>query len=134
MSEGEIVDARGLGCPQPVILAKRALEREASVLVIVDNAIARENVRRLGVSSGCDVQTADPGDGTFRISLTKRPGADLSRAEADLTSCGSEAAASGRVRALCDEVNAEVQPVRAPWDWPEVQWVHCCPCKGLRGL
>ena len=61
MSEGEIVDARGLGCPQPVILAKRALEREASVLVIVDNAIARENVRRLGVSSGCDVQTADPG-------------------------------------------------------------------------
>ncbi len=26
----------------------------------------------------------------------------------------SEAAASGRVRALCDEVNAEVQPVRAP--------------------
>jgi len=95
MSEGEIVDARGLGCPQPVILAKRALEREASVLVIVDNAIARENVRRLGVSSGCDVQTADPGDGTFRIRLTKRPGADLSRAEADLTSCGSEAAASG---------------------------------------
>lgn len=85
MSEREIVDARGLGCPQPVILAKKALERQASVVVIVDNAIARENVRRLGVSSGCDVQTEDPGDGTFRILLTKRPGAVPSRAEADLT-------------------------------------------------
>ncbi|HOD27586.1 MAG TPA: sulfurtransferase-like selenium metabolism protein YedF [Syntrophales bacterium] len=95
MNEREIVDARGLGCPQPVILAKRALEREASVVVIVDNEIARENVRRLGVSSGCDVQTEDPGDGTFRILLTKRPGADPSRAEADLTACGTGAAASG---------------------------------------
>jgi selenium metabolism protein YedF len=89
MNEREIVDARGLGCPQPVILAKKALEREASVVVIVDNEIARENVRRLGVSSGCDVQTEDPGDGTFRILLTKRPGADPSRAEADLTACGA---------------------------------------------
>jgi selenium metabolism protein YedF len=92
MSEREIVDARGLGCPQPVILAKKALERQASVVVIVDNAIARENVRRLGVSSGCDVQTEDPGDGTFRILLTKRPGADPSRAEADLTACETGAA------------------------------------------
>ena len=89
MNEREIVDARGLGCPQPVILAKKTLEREASVVVIVDNEIARENVRRLGVSSGCDVQTEDPGDGTFRILLTKRPGADPSRAEADLTACGA---------------------------------------------
>ncbi len=95
MNEPEIVDARGLGCPQPVILARKALERRDRVVVIVDDAIARENVRRLGASSGCDVETEDQADGTFRILLTKRPGTDLNPAGADLAACGTGAAASG---------------------------------------
>ncbi|MDD3879197.1 MAG: sulfurtransferase TusA family protein, partial [Syntrophomonas sp.] len=43
------VDARGLTCPQPVVLTKNALEEEeiSEVITIVDNKTAFENVSRL---------------------------------------------------------------------------------------
>ena len=39
------IDARGLTCPQPVVLTKKALEEEeiSEVLTIVDNSNALEN-------------------------------------------------------------------------------------------
>lgn len=54
------VDARGLPCPQPVLLTKRALDAlAAGVLTVrVDNEVARENVRKLAVSQGCAVEVA----------------------------------------------------------------------------
>jgi len=54
MSEIKIVNAKGLACPQPVVLTKQALESHEKVMVIVDNDNALENVKRLGVKSGCD--------------------------------------------------------------------------------
>jgi selenium metabolism protein YedF len=44
-----LVDARGLGCPQPVICTKKALENlQSGVLTtIVDNEVAMDNVIRL---------------------------------------------------------------------------------------
>ena len=45
-----IVDARGKACPQPVIETKKALkENGAPVIVLVDNAIARQNVVKMAV-------------------------------------------------------------------------------------
>ena len=43
------VDARGLSCPQPVVLTKKALDEQgvSEVLTIVDNTVALENVSRL---------------------------------------------------------------------------------------
>ena len=41
------IDARGLDCPQPVILVKKALEKVDDILVIVDNSTAQENIRKL---------------------------------------------------------------------------------------
>lgn len=67
----EIVDARGLGCPQPVILAKRALERHARVVVYVDNATAYENVRRLGAKLGCEVTIDRQPDGSHHLHLSR---------------------------------------------------------------
>jgi selenium metabolism protein YedF len=47
------LDCRGLACPQPVIKTREALEQKpASVTVLVDNAPASENVRRLLEKSG----------------------------------------------------------------------------------
>ena len=41
------VDARGLSCPQPVILAQRAIqEGKFPIEVMVDTVTSRENVRR----------------------------------------------------------------------------------------
>lgn len=47
------VDARGLSCPQPVLLLKQALAGQPQTCrIIVDNPIARENVTRFGQYSG----------------------------------------------------------------------------------
>ena len=48
-----MIDCRGMACPQPVIKTREALEQKpASVTVLVDNAPASENVRRLLEKSG----------------------------------------------------------------------------------
>jgi len=42
------VDARGLSCPQPVVMTKKAIEAGAANLeVLVDNEVSKENVLRL---------------------------------------------------------------------------------------
>ncbi len=48
------IDAKGLKCPQPVILTKRALEEieEGEVEVVVDNYVAKENISRLAAGLG----------------------------------------------------------------------------------
>ena len=45
----KIVDARGLSCPQPVVLTKRALENQEikEITAIVDNQVALENISRM---------------------------------------------------------------------------------------
>ena len=44
------VDARGLACPQPVLLTKKAIGENEEVTVLVDNDIAVENIRRLALN------------------------------------------------------------------------------------
>jgi len=66
-----IVDAKGLACPQPVILTKKALDEHDIVTVIVDNETAKENVSRLAEKSGCTISVESAGDGTFRLILSK---------------------------------------------------------------
>lgn len=57
------VDARGLACPQPVILTKQAIERHGTCVVLVDNDVARDNVRRFARSRGCTVAVEQGEDG-----------------------------------------------------------------------
>ena len=66
------VDARGLSCPMPVIKTKNALEDIGSgdVVVIVDDATARDNVTRLAKSKGCAISVERKGD-DFYLTLTK---------------------------------------------------------------
>jgi len=68
----EIINAKGLSCPQPVILTKKALEAYSDVVVLVDNTTAKENISRLASGSGCSVEIADEPDGIFRIHLKKQ--------------------------------------------------------------
>jgi len=47
------VDARGFSCPQPVIMAQRAIaEGKFPVEVLVDTVTSRENVRRMAEKQG----------------------------------------------------------------------------------
>ena len=66
------VDARGLSCPEPVLLTKQAIESlEAGTLeVLVDTATSRDNVTRMATHLGCSVETEEAG-GEFRLRITK---------------------------------------------------------------
>ncbi|MHB0856128.1 MAG: sulfurtransferase TusA family protein [Anaerolineae bacterium] len=59
-----MVDARGLSCPQPVILARQAIKQGSfPIEVLVDTATARDNVTRLAEKQGCRVQAVPVSDG-----------------------------------------------------------------------
>ena len=59
------VDARGLPCPQPVILTRSALQESAAVTTIVDNEPAQRNVTRMAERAGCTVQAEERDDGIY---------------------------------------------------------------------
>ncbi|HHO76342.1 MAG TPA: sulfurtransferase-like selenium metabolism protein YedF [Deltaproteobacteria bacterium] len=66
----EKIDARGLSCPQPVILTKKALEDHKEIVVVVDNETARENVRRMAQSQGCRVEIEQK-EGDTHLHITR---------------------------------------------------------------
>lgn len=56
------VEALGLSCPQPVILAKQALERNpAGVIIVVDSVTAKDNVKRFVMQQGYLVKVKEKG-------------------------------------------------------------------------
>ena len=58
------LDARGLACPGPVLLAKKTIDdqRPATLTILVDNDAARENVGRFLASRGFAVSVERQGD------------------------------------------------------------------------
>ena len=68
----KIVDAKGLACPQPVIMTKNALSEieEGVITVLVDSIASRENVKRFAESQGCTVEIKEK-DGIFEIEIVK---------------------------------------------------------------
>ncbi len=66
------VDARGLSCPQPVILTRRAIKDmdKGEVSVIVDTMTQVQNVTRSAQKLGWDVNYQEKG-GEFHLSLKK---------------------------------------------------------------
>ena len=67
------VDAKGLACPQPVVMTKNALGEieKGEVVVTVDSEVARENVKRMAESEGCSVSIEYQGDDIYSLHITK---------------------------------------------------------------
>jgi len=67
------VDARGLSCPQPVIMALDEIKKgsEKEIIVLVDTDTSKENVTRAAESQGCKVNEVSLDGEGYRISLTK---------------------------------------------------------------
>ncbi|MBN1140030.1 MAG: sulfurtransferase-like selenium metabolism protein YedF [Anaerolineae bacterium] len=61
----KIVDARGLPCPQPVILTRNAMRDNDAVITIVDNETAQQNVTRMAEKAGATVQVEQKEDGIY---------------------------------------------------------------------
>jgi len=73
MTEIKTVDARGLSCPQPAMLARQAIQKlgKGTVEVLVDSGTARENVSRLARNAGWIVTVEEQPEGSYRIVLNK---------------------------------------------------------------
>jgi selenium metabolism protein YedF len=93
MADIKIIDARGLSCPQPVVLTKKALEDNARVTTVVDNETALENVKRLAGKFGCAVTVESQGKGIYEIHIGR--GADFNKDQDFVASCQTGAAPSG---------------------------------------
>lgn len=63
------IDARGLTCPQPVILTRTAMKENSEIEILVDNQTALENIRRLAESSGWNFEDTIA-DGHYKITIT----------------------------------------------------------------
>ncbi|MGC9371717.1 MAG: sulfurtransferase-like selenium metabolism protein YedF [Thermovirgaceae bacterium] len=62
------IDARGMACPKPVILAKRAVdEGSGSFEVVVDSRVSETNVRRFLESRGYRIFSTEGPAGTFTL-------------------------------------------------------------------
>jgi TusA-related sulfurtransferase len=67
-----VVDARGLSCPLPVIKTKAAVEKyDEEIEVLVDNNTALENVTRLAKNKGFEVETKKNIGGEWQIFIHK---------------------------------------------------------------
>ena len=68
----ELVDCRGLSCPEPVMLARQALQETGSgtVQVVVSNAVARDNVTRAANQMGWQVSVEEEGE-EFKLHINK---------------------------------------------------------------
>ena len=73
MDRSQRVDARGLSCPQPVILTNVAMKKVPSgtIEVLVDSGTSRDNVSRFARTSGWAVTVETEPQGNFRIVLKK---------------------------------------------------------------
>jgi len=69
----DIVDARGLSCPQPAMLARQALMQlsKGTLEVIVDNSTARENVSRIAKNLGWEIDIDERSEEDVHILMKK---------------------------------------------------------------
>jgi len=67
------VDARGLSCPQPVIMTLDEIKRgkDTNIIVRVDTDTSKENVIRAAESQGYQVKDVSPDVEGYRISIMK---------------------------------------------------------------
>ncbi|NIV29956.1 MAG: sulfurtransferase-like selenium metabolism protein YedF [Anaerolineae bacterium] len=66
----EMVDARGLACPQPVIETRKAMQQADRILTLVDSETSMTNVSRMAGKAGWQVNVVTEGD-EYQIELIK---------------------------------------------------------------
>ncbi len=65
------IDARGLSCPEPVIMAENAMRSgEKEYQVLVDNVVSKENVTRFATHQGYRVECEER-DGEYTLTLSR---------------------------------------------------------------
>jgi len=67
------VDARGLSCPQPVLMTLDEIKKgkDNEIIVLVDTDTSKENVTRAAESQGYRIEDVAPDGEGYRIKITK---------------------------------------------------------------
>jgi len=70
---GKTLDARGLSCPQPVLITldKIKAAKESELMIIVDNEASKENVGRALKNQGWTVTGIEEDGGNYTINAQK---------------------------------------------------------------
>lgn len=67
-----IVDAMGLSCPLPIVMAKKAVATgEKEIEIIVDNATSKANVIRFMTNSGFELKEENENRGELHMNFVK---------------------------------------------------------------
>ncbi len=69
----ETVDARGLSCPEPVLLTVEAIEKfgKGEIEIFVDTDTSKENVSRAATSMGWQIDNVVEEGSGYRIRIKK---------------------------------------------------------------
>lgn len=68
----DIIDARGLSCPEPVILIRKAMQSgEKKYCMLTDNHASKENVTRYAEHEGYSVTISEK-DGEYMLEMAKQ--------------------------------------------------------------
>lgn len=69
----KIIDARGLSCPQPVLMTLSEIRELSSgeIEVIVDDEVSKENVSRAARNAGWQLMREEGQNGDFRLLFTR---------------------------------------------------------------
>jgi len=65
------LDARGISCPEPLLMLKKALQAQADVTLLVDSKNAFENCESYAKKQSFAVDTEKDGD-TFSMRVTRK--------------------------------------------------------------
>jgi tRNA 2-thiouridine synthesizing protein A len=67
------VDARGLSCPQPVLMTLKEIKKmdKGEIVVLVDTDTSKENVSRAARSQGWQVKHVQEDREGYRITISK---------------------------------------------------------------
>ena len=67
------IDVRGLSCPQPVMMVKKAIDTgETDFLVVASDSVAIGNIQRLAENNGFNVELQKKPDGDVVLNVKKR--------------------------------------------------------------
>jgi tRNA 2-thiouridine synthesizing protein A len=68
-----VVDARGLSCPQPVLMTMDEIKKidKGEVCILVDTDTSKENVSRAAESQGWLVKDVQPDGIGYRVTISK---------------------------------------------------------------
>lgn len=67
------LDARGLSCPQPVLMTLEEIKSgsDREIVVLVDTDTSKENVSRAASSQGCTVTDIQPDGQGYKLFIKK---------------------------------------------------------------